>query len=110
MSKPKVVIHIGPMKTGTTALGYYFSTATVQGALPNNVLYPTDDLWFPPAGNITKHSALFDFIAERWDEYGADVKLNLPIGTVRQHMDNNDGKLPPGMTNSFYKRLNLRRT
>lgn len=63
MSKPKVVIHIGPMKTGTTALGYYFSTATVQGALPNTVLYPTGDLWFPPAGNITKHSALFDFIA-----------------------------------------------
>ena len=63
MPKPKAVIHIGPMKTGTTALGYYFSTATVQGALPENVLYPTGDLWFPPAGNITKHSALFDFIA-----------------------------------------------
>ena len=54
--------------------------------------------------------ALFDFIADRWDEYGADVKLNLPIGTVRQHMDNNDGKLPPGMTNSFFKRLNINRS
>lgn len=54
--------------------------------------------------------ALFDFIAERWDEYGADVKLNLPIGTVRQHMDNNNGILPPGMTHSFFKRLNIKRS
>jgi hypothetical protein len=53
---------------------------------------------------------LFDFIADRWDEFGADVKLNLPIGKVREHMDSNEGRLPPGMTNSFYKRLNLRRT
>jgi len=63
MSKPKVVIHIGPMKTGTSALGYYLSTATAQGVLPENVIYPTGELWFPPAGNITKHNALFDFIA-----------------------------------------------
>ena len=54
--------------------------------------------------------ALFDYVADHWDELGADVKLNLPIGTVRQHMDNNNGALPPGMTNSFFKRLNLRRT
>ena len=59
---------------------------------------------------IESTEKLFDYVADHWDELGADVKLNLPIGTVRQHMDNNDGKLPPGMTNSFYKRLNLRRT
>jgi len=59
---------------------------------------------------IESVEALFDFIADRWDEFGADVKLNLPIGKVREHMDQNNGALPPGMTNSFYKRLNLRRT
>ena len=54
--------------------------------------------------------ALFDYVADHWDELGADVKLNLPIGTVRQHMDNNNGQLPPGMTNSFFKRLNIKRS
>ena len=63
-AKPDVVIHIGPMKTGTTALGYYFSVATELGILPSSILYPTGDLWFPPAGRIVKHNALFDFFAE----------------------------------------------
>src|ERR1700677_1154025 len=53
---------------------------------------------------------LFDFIADRWDEFGADVKLNLPISKVREHMDSNEGKLPPGMTHSFFKRLNIKRS
>lgn len=53
---------------------------------------------------------LFDYVADRWDEFGADVKLNLPIGVVRQHMDDNDGKLPPGMTHSFFRKLNIRRS
>jgi hypothetical protein len=64
MSKPNVVIHIGPMKTGTTALGYYFSAATRAGILPDNLIYPAGDLWFPAAGKIVKHNALFDFIAD----------------------------------------------
>jgi hypothetical protein len=34
----------------------------------------------------------------------------MAIGTVRQHMDNNEGKLPPGMTHSFFKRLNIKRS
>lgn len=55
-------------------------------------------------------AVLFDYVAERWDDLGADVKLNLPIGTVRQHMDNNAGALPPGMTHSFFKRLNIKRS
>ncbi len=64
MSKPKAIIHIGPMKTGTTALGYYFSAATREGILPDNVIYPSGDLWFPAAGKIVKHNALFDFISD----------------------------------------------
>ena len=58
---------------------------------------------------IESTEQLFDYVADHWDEYGADVKLNLPIGTVRQHIDNNEGKLPPGMTHSFFKRLNIKR-
>jgi hypothetical protein len=53
---------------------------------------------------------LFDFIAEHWDDLGADVKLNLPIAVVRSHMEQNNGALPPGMTHSFFKRLNIKRS
>lgn len=59
---------------------------------------------------IESVESLFDYVADHWDELGADVKLNLPIGTVRQHMDNNEGKLPPGMSHSFFKRLNIKRS
>lgn len=65
VTKPRVVVHIGPMKTGTTALGVYFSDATAAGILPKNVVYPTGDLWFPAAGRITKHGQLFDFLVDR---------------------------------------------
>jgi len=67
-STPDVVIHIGPMKTGTTALGYYFSVATELGILPSTIIYPTGDLWFPSAGRIIKHNALFDFFAGKSDQ------------------------------------------
>jgi hypothetical protein len=67
-AKPDVLIHIGPMKTGTTALGYYFSVATEQGILPPTIIYPTGDLWFAPAGRIVKHNALFDFFANESDQ------------------------------------------
>jgi hypothetical protein len=53
---------------------------------------------------------LFDYVAERWDEFGADVKLNLPIAVVRQHMEQNNGALPPGMTHSFFRKLNIKRS
>jgi hypothetical protein len=62
MAKTRVVMHIGPMKTGTTALGAYFSAATAAGILPSNVVYPVHPLWFPASGIITKHGQLADFL------------------------------------------------
>ncbi len=64
MTKPRVVVHVGPMKTGTTALGAYFSDATAAGILPKNVVYPMGELWFPTTGRITKHGQLFDFLVD----------------------------------------------
>jgi hypothetical protein len=55
------------MKTGTTALGVYFSDATAAGILPKNVVYPTGNLWFPVSGRITKHGQLFDYLVDRSD-------------------------------------------
>jgi hypothetical protein len=62
MATTRVVVHIGPMKTGTTALGAYFSAAQQAGVLPSGVVYPVGDLWFPASGNITKHLQLADFL------------------------------------------------
>jgi hypothetical protein len=62
MATTRVVVHIGPMKTGTTALGAYFSAAQQAGVLPSDVVYPVGDLWFPASGNITKHGQLADFL------------------------------------------------
>lgn len=59
---------------------------------------------------IESVEALFDFVADHWEELGADVKLNLPIGKVREHMEHHNGALPPGMTNSYFKKLNIRRS
>lgn len=58
MTKPRLVIHAGPMKTGTTAIGAYFSEANLAGILPPNVVYPSHDRWFPSGGRITKHNQL----------------------------------------------------
>jgi hypothetical protein len=48
----KTVIHIGPVKTGSTALATYFGMADKEGLLPMNLTFPSGDLWF----GMTKHS------------------------------------------------------
>src|ERR1700730_14002086 len=59
---------------------------------------------------IESVETLFDFIADNWDSLGADVKINIPIGTVRTYMDGHDGNLPPGMSNYLFTELNIRRS
>lgn len=54
--------------------------------------------------------ALFDFVADNWDKVGADAKINLPVDTVRQHMEDNNGNPPPGITTSYFRRLNIKRS
>ena len=53
---------------------------------------------------------LFDFVADNWEDVGADVKISVPVGKVREHMDAHEGNPPPGMSVSFYKRLNVNRS
>ena len=53
---------------------------------------------------------LFDWAAEHWAEVGADVKINVPIAVVREHMDNNNGMVVPGMSVSHFSRLNIKRS
>ncbi len=42
----RAVVHIGPMKTGSTSLAHYMRQAQNEGDMPSGTLYPTNDLWF----------------------------------------------------------------
>ena len=59
---------------------------------------------------IEDQAALFDFIAEHWEEVGDEAKLNIKIDAVKQHMEQNDGRPPPGMSVSYFTRLNIKRS
>ena len=53
---------------------------------------------------------LFDFVADNWEEVGADVKVSVPLAIVKEHMEKNDGKPPPGVSVSYFTRLNIKRS
>jgi len=53
---------------------------------------------------------LFDFVADNWDDLGADTKISLPVGKVREYMYAHDAQPPPGMSISYFRRLNIRRS
>jgi hypothetical protein len=48
------------MKTGTSAFAAHLSHRADHGDLPESMIYPTGDLWFPRAGSITKHHDLVE--------------------------------------------------
>lgn len=59
---------------------------------------------------VEQTSSLFDFVADNWETIGGEIKIALPVEVVRQHMESNDGKPPPGMIVSFFRRLNIKRS
>ncbi len=60
MAKVRLLVHLGPMKTGTSSFAYQFSLLASHGTLPTNLIYPTNDLWFPSRGEIVKHHDLVE--------------------------------------------------
>jgi len=60
MSKIRLLVHLGPMKTGTSAFAAHLSRRASAGTLPSSVIYPTGDLWFTPRGGIVKHHDLVE--------------------------------------------------
>lgn len=88
MATTRVVVHVGPMKTGTTALGAYFSAAQSAGILPADIVYPVGDLWFPASGNITKHGQLADFLyPEGRHNSGRKTQIQSPDNVARKLRD-----------------------
>jgi hypothetical protein len=79
MATTRVVVHVGPVKTGTTALGVYFSAAHAGRLLPPDVIHPVGDLWFPASGEITKHLQLAEFLyPERRHNSGRRTQIQAP--------------------------------
>lgn len=60
MARVKVLVHLGPMKTGTSAFAAHLSRRATAGTLPPHIIYPTGDLWFPARGGIVKHHDLVE--------------------------------------------------
>lgn len=54
----RVVVHIGPKKTGTTALAASLSKSARKGVLAPDFVYPIGDLWWPEGGKVVKHHSL----------------------------------------------------
>jgi hypothetical protein len=50
----RIVVHIGPIKSGTTALARYLTAAADRGVLPATIVYPSGDLWFHKNGAIVR--------------------------------------------------------
>ncbi len=54
----RAVVHLGPMKTGTTALAAYLTKSARAGRVPAGLVYPVDDEWWPKEGSVYKHQVL----------------------------------------------------
>ena len=85
MATTRVIVHVGPMKTGTSAIGAYFSAAHEAGILPSDVIYPLGDLWFPVSGSITKHHQLVDYLfPEGRNTPGRKTQIQTPDNVARK--------------------------
>jgi hypothetical protein len=60
MADVRVLVHLGPMKTGTSAFAAHLSRRATAGTLPPHIIYPTGSLWFPARGGIVKHHDLVE--------------------------------------------------
>ena len=60
----RVVVHLGPEKTGTTALAKYLTVLNSRGELPSGYTYPTGDQWFHRSDRIQKHRVELERLTE----------------------------------------------
>jgi len=50
----RALVHLGPIKTGTTALSRYFTLTNKSKTTPKFIIFPTGDLWFGEDGDIVR--------------------------------------------------------
>lgn len=100
-----------PHKTRLTEIEVEISRRLLERNA-NNTKTDSGTAYFSDLLNAKVESVetLFDYVADHWETVGGEVKINVPVDTVRTYMESNDGKPPPGMSISFFKRLNIKRS
>ena len=70
----------------------------------------TEDGITVPARTYTGREALLYWALDNWDKYGNEgLTVGVPIATVKQVMEDTGGHPPPGITVSFFTRVNIKR-
>jgi len=83
----------------------YRSTLLNVSVSPEGLPYETDK------GTSIGREALLDFALDHWDDIGNDLLLISPQkDAVKKYIESHEGKPPPGVTISFFTRINVRRS
>lgn len=64
MTVARAIIHLGPVKTGTTALSQYLTALEHAGTMPKHIIYPTGDLWFGDNDAIVRQRRRLEILME----------------------------------------------
>ncbi len=67
MTTTRALVHLGPIKTGTTALSRYFTLTTRAGTTPKHIVFPMGDLWFGENGDIVRQRYQLEALMEPKD-------------------------------------------
>jgi hypothetical protein len=79
MTVTRALVHLGPIKTGTTALSRYFTLTNKFGTTPKSIIFPTGDLWFGENGNIVRQRyQLEGLMSKTHRPAGSDENASLP--------------------------------
>ncbi|MDO9590942.1 MAG: hypothetical protein Q7J04_07360 [Microcella sp.] len=87
MTVTRAVIHLGPIKSGTTALSRYLTTAAGDRTLPDTVLFPMGDLWFGRTGAIVRQRAELERLIDR----DADAELTSALSRIGDQLRSRGG-------------------
>jgi len=89
----RAVVHLGPIKSGTTALSRYLTTAVADRVLPPHIVYPTGELWFGRSGAIVRQRAELERLIER----EPDAELTSALAGVGAELRRRGGEHPTAL-------------
>ena len=67
MTVARALVHLGPIKTGTTALSRYLTLTNNAGLTPENLIFPTGDMWFGRNGDIIRQRYELEALMDQRD-------------------------------------------
>lgn len=90
-----------------TKHGTAYTSTLLQHKIDPNAAPYTDE----QGATYIGRDALLYYMLDRWQEYGNEaLAVSIPVATVRQVMDDNNGTPPPGLTISYFTRVNVKRS